>query len=158
MRLALQVGLVLVIAVLAYVLYWSITAPYQEQLERERETAIGRERLDDVRSALISFRDAYNDYPSTLDSLVTFVETDSAWAPPDFEDEETRLSPFSSTDSLQISARNGAPLNYEVVQQTDSTGTPTGVKIYWLQDPAAPGESIGSRDANPSNRNRESWI
>ncbi|MEM1056803.1 MAG: hypothetical protein AAGI52_14870 [Bacteroidota bacterium] len=157
MRLAIQVGLVLLIAVLAFFLYRSITEPYQEKLEREREVQMGRERMDDVRTTLIAFRDAYDGYPSTLDSLVTYARTDTTFTEPTFEDDENRLTSFS-VDSLGLSARSGAPFNYEVVQQEDSTGAPTGVQIYWLQDPAAPEDSIGSRDANPSNRNRESWI
>lgn len=158
MRLAIQVGLVLLIAVLAYFLYYSITAPYEAQLEREREEKLGRERMDDVRTALIAYRDANDDYPATLDSLVMFVQQDTSFTEPDFEDRPNRISTYSPADSLRFSARSGEPFNYQVVQETDSTGAPTGVKIYWLQDPAAPEDSIGSRDANPSNRNRESWF
>lgn len=158
MRLALQAGLAILIAVLAFALYWSITKPYEAQLERERQVTLGRERLDDVRTALIAFRDTNDDYPATLDSLVLFVQQDSAFTAPNFDDQPNRLSTYSAPDELKVSARNGQPLNYEVVQETDSTGAATGVKIYWLQDPAAPEDSIGSRDANPSNRNRESWI
>ncbi|HIG74004.1 MAG TPA: hypothetical protein EYQ24_05355 [Bacteroidetes bacterium] len=158
MRVAIQAGLVILIAVLAFFLYRSITEPYQEKLELERQTQIGRERLDDVRSALIAYRDVYDTYPSTLDSLSIFVAQDTAFTPPELEEELGRITEFSGANDLQVSARNGEALNYQVVQETDSTGAPTGVEIYWLQDPGAPGDSIGARDPNPSFRNRESWI
>ena len=158
MRLAIQVVLALVIAVLAFLLYRSITVPYEREQARIETETIGRERMDDVRSALISYRDAYSDYPSTLDSLVMFVRQDSAWTPPSFEDDEDRLTEYASTDSLIYSARGGQRFNYDVVQQTDSTGAPTGVEIYWLQDPGVPGDSIGSHQPNPALRNAASWL
>lgn len=153
-RLAIQVVLALVIVALTYVLYQSIRGPQVEYEALQRANAVGHERMNDVRNALISYRDATNTYPATLDSLVIFAKTDTSFAVP--ETEEPRLMEFNA-DSLRVSARNGEVFNYEVVRGADSTGAFDGVEIYWLQDPAAPGDSIGARTANPALRNAASW-
>ena len=148
-RIALQLGLAALVVVLAVILVRSIVLPYQEFQERERQAVLVHERMDDVRTALISYRDAYSTYPSTLDSLQTYVRTDTTFRRDDGGD-DLRALPFSA-DSLGLSPRSGAPFLYEVVSDT------TGVEIYWLGDPDVPGDSIGSRDVNPAYRNAASW-
>ncbi|MEL6615525.1 MAG: hypothetical protein AAFQ43_07295 [Bacteroidota bacterium] len=153
MRLAIQVVLAIAIVVLAYFVFQAIRAPWAEYQERLEQEAIGRERMRDVRAALVSHRDAYDAYPSTLDSLVTYVKTDTMWTEPELDEDEVRFQPFDA-DALTLSARNGEPLNFELVT-TDTSN----VVIYWLQDPAAPEDSIGSRQLppNPAQRNATSW-
>ena len=146
-RIAIQLGLAALVVVLAGYLVYSIVTPYQEFQERERTAALTHERMDDVRNALISYRDAYDTYPATLDSLVQFVRTDTAFV---LTEKETRGLPFSE-DSLARSPRTGSEFLYDVVSDT------SGVEIYWLADPDVPGDSIGSRDPNPAYRNAASW-
>ena len=105
--------------------------------------------MDDVRNALISYRDAYDTYPSTLDSLRLFARADTAFTRDDSAD-EGRTTPFSA-DSLTQSPRTGKPFLYQVVSDT------SGVEIYWLADPDVPEDSIGSREPNPAYRNAASW-
>ncbi|OZC02874.1 hypothetical protein [Rubricoccus marinus] len=152
MRLAIQVVLAIAIVVLAYFLFRAIRDPYVEEQARIEQTTIGRERMDDVRSALIAFRDVKEGYPSTLDSLVYFVKNDTAFAMPEMDPENVRLTSFNA-DSLAFSARNGQRFNYEVVENDT-----TEYEIYWLQDPGALGDSIGSRVLNPALRNAASWL
>ena len=147
-RIAIQLGLSALVVVLAVILFRSIVLPYQAHQERLAEQTLVRERMSDVRTALISYRDAYDTYPSTLDSLGLFVRQDTAFVRPE-EDEASRTAPFSA-DEITRSPRTGTPFNYQVV--SDST-----VEIYWLQDPDAPEDSIGSRDPNPALRNAASW-
>ena len=152
-RIAIQIGLAALILVLGYLLYVNITEPYDDFKEQERQTTLTRERMDDVRTSLIAFRNANDDYPATLDSLVLFARGDSALnaqAALVMEENETRLSPFV-VDSLPFSPRTGNRFNYEVVSDTTET------VIYWLQDPDVPGDSIGSRRVNPAQRNAASW-
>ena len=154
MRLAIQVVLALVIVVLAYLLYQAIQEPWDEYEERVEFEELGRERMDDVRSALISFRDANNAYPPSLDSLLIFVKNDTAFVMPELEEGQERYRPFTP-DSLLFSARGGQRFNYEVVT-TDTSN----VEVYWLQDPGVPEDSIGSRvrPPNPAFRNAASWL
>src|SRR5690625_8052980 len=72
-RTGLQIFLALVIVVLAYWLYLSITEPYKV-IEQERElTELTRQRMSDVRSALIAHEQRVGRFPGSLDSLVYFV-------------------------------------------------------------------------------------
>ena len=149
-RIAIQLGLSALVVVLAVILFRSIVLPYQEYEETLAEQELVRERMSDVRSALISYRNAYDGYPATLDSLGLFVRQDTAFTREEGADEE-RAAPFSA-DEITQSPRTGTPFNYEVV--SDSTGD---ISIYWLQDPDAPEDSIGSREFNPALRNAASW-
>jgi hypothetical protein len=152
-RIAIQIVLAVLILALGYVLFISITRPYNEFKEQERQTTLTRERMDDVRTSLIAYRDANNGYPATLDSLVLFARADSALmaqAALVKEENERRQSAFA-VDSLPFSPRTGTRFNYEVVSDTTET------VIYWLQDPDVPGDSIGSRRVDPAQRNAASW-
>lgn len=152
-RIAIQIVLAVVILVLGYFLYVNITEPYDDFKEQERQTTMTRERMDDVRTALIAYRDDLDGYPATLDSLVLFAKGDSALmaqAALVMEENEKRMSPFV-IDSLPFSPRTGNRFNYQVVSDTTET------VIYWLQDPDVPGDSIGSRRVDPAQRNAASW-
>ena len=154
MRLAIQVVLAIAIAVLAYLLFQSIRTPWAEYQDRVAQETMGRERMDDVRTALIEFRNVNDAYPPSLDSLVFFVKNDTAFALPERDEDDVRMTEFNA-DSLTLSARGGERLRYERV-----TSDTTSIEIYWLQDPAAPGDSIGSRaqPPNPALRNAASWL
>src|SRR5690625_6679066 len=72
-RTGLQIFLALVIVVLAYWLYLSITEPYKV-IEQERElTELTSKRMSDVRSALIAHEQRVGRFPGSLDSIVFFV-------------------------------------------------------------------------------------
>lgn len=145
----LRVVLALVIVVLVGVLYYVTVVPAQQAAARELETSITRERMNDVRTALITYRDSMDTYPSTLDSLVLFARTDSAFQAQVAMQEE-RLRPVS-VDSLPYSPRTGNRFNYEVVSDT------SGLEIYWLADPDVESDSIGARFPSPGLRNAASW-
>ena len=148
-ELGLRVVLALAILALVVVLYFVTIVPAQRAAAAERETDLTRERMSDVRTALIAYRDSMDTYPSTLDSLVLFVRTDSSFLAEVAEQEE-RLQD-ARPDSLAFSPRTGNRFLYEVVSDT------TGVEIYWLSDPDVEGDSIGARDPNPALRNAASW-
>ncbi|WP_420456612.1 hypothetical protein [Rubrivirga sp.] len=146
--LAIRALLGLLIIGLAVVLFYVTVVPAQRAAAAQRETDLTRERMSDVRTALISYRDSVGAYPSTLDSLVLFARNDSVFAAQSQGDE--RLRP-AAADSLALSPRTGNRFLYEVIRDT------SGVEIYWLADPDAEADSIGSRDPNPALRNAASW-
>lgn len=72
--------LAVLIVVLSWFLYQSIVGPYQEVLEEEAMVERERHRMERVRDALVQYNNRRGNFPPTeggLDSLVTFLETDS---------------------------------------------------------------------------------
>ncbi|MGB3543387.1 hypothetical protein [Rubrivirga sp.] len=139
----------LLIVGLVVVLYFVTVVPAQNAAAAQRETDLTRERMGDLRTALITYRDSFDVYPSTLDSLVMYTRNDSAFAA-QTEMQEERFNPVS-IDSLTLSPRTGNPFQYQVVRDT------SGFEIYWLGDPDLEADSIGSRNPNPALRNAASW-
>ncbi len=148
-ELAIRVVLGLFIVGLVVVLYFVTVVPAQEARAREQETAIARERMSDVRTALIAYRDSMDAYPSSLDSLVLFARTDSVFQA-QIATQDARKRPIN-VDSLAYSPRTGNRFLYEVVEDT------TGLQIYWLGDPDQTADSIGTREVLPAYRNAASW-
>lgn len=72
--------LAVVIVFLAWFLYRSIVDPYQEVIEEREMVERERHRMELVRDVLVQYRTRRGDFPPTeggLDSLVTFLQTDS---------------------------------------------------------------------------------
>ena len=148
-ELGIRALLALLILGLVVVLYFVTVVPAQEAAAAQRETDLTRERMADVRTALIAYRDSMGVYPSTLDSLVLYTRNDPRFLT-EARAEEGRLA-GPSVDSLPISPRDGQRFRYQVVKDT------SGFQIYWLADPGMEADSIGSRDPNPALRNAASW-
>ena len=148
-ELGIRALLALLILGLVVVLFYVTVVPAQRAEAAQRETDLSRERMADVRTALIAYRDSMDRYPATLDSLVMYTRTNPRFLE-EASAEEDRLS-APSVDSLPYSPRNGRPFLYEVVRDT------SGFQIYWLADPGMEADSIGSRDPNPALRNAASW-
>jgi hypothetical protein len=152
-RTGIQIVLALVIVVGAYLLYRTITDPWDEYQAAERQTELTRARMDHIRTALIDFRGETDRYPRTLDSLVTFVETDSVYAGENLDSLfATPGGGRFDPDSLPYSPRSGTRFVYDVVRDDSAN-----VEIYYLQDPDRPEDYIGSREPDPARRNAASW-
>lgn len=148
-ELGIRAVLALLILGLVAVLLYVTVVPAQRAEAAERETKIARERMSDVRTALIAYRDSMQAYPSTLDSLVLFSRGDETFMTEALA-QEGRVAP-PVVDSLPFSSRDGQRFRYEVIQDT------SGYSVYWLADPSMEADSIGSRDPNPALRNAASW-
>lgn len=152
MRTAIQVILGIAVIGLVYVLYHTIVDPWNEYEATEFQTELTRARMSHVRTALINFRDENGDYPSSLDSLVYFVKSDSALSSQDLS--EVFIVPGGGAfvaDSLPFSPRTGARFEYELVSNDT-----LGVTIYYVKDPDSE-DYIGAQEANPALRNVASW-
>ena len=145
-RIGIQVLLGIIIVALAYWLYVSITAPYEE-IERQRQmTELTRDRMEAVRTALVQYERREDHFPSTLDSLVIWAKQDSLIqaAQDSIFEEDVNL------DSLPYSPRTGEQFEYVAVD----TGR---IDIYYLKDPDSE-DFIGSTDPNEVNMlNAASW-
>ena len=150
MRLAIQAILAVAVVALSYLLFRTLTDP---QKEYERLLAIqaqSRERMSDVRTAMTAFERQEGRYLKSLDSLVLFVKSDSAYRATSWEafEGETRVRPFSA-DSMIYSPRTGERFELAVQDTSD-------VNMYVLRDPAS-ADSIGALEPIPTLRNAASW-
>jgi hypothetical protein len=120
--------LFVVILVLAYLLYDSITTPYEKVKQQQALTEAVRNRMTNVRTALNRYKLANeNKFPANLDSLMLFVRTDSATvAMSDSLFMENKLFVFN-IDSLIFSPRDGSRFYYSL----NDTIRPN---IYLLKD------------------------
>ena len=77
MKKLIQIGLFIVIIVLAYFLYASIEEPIAFQKEKARRYEKVIQRLKDIRTAELAYKDVYGKFTGNFDSLITFVKYDS---------------------------------------------------------------------------------
>ncbi len=144
LRIAIQVLLGIAIIALGYWLYVSITAPWAAVEQERAITAETRGQMNKVRLALITHERALDKFPSTLDSLIIWVRTDSA-----------TVANWDSLygvpmDSLYYSPRTGNAFLYTLVD----TGR---VAIYLLKDPDSD-DQIGSTNPDDiTTLNAASW-
>ena len=62
----------LCIIALAFLLYRSINEPVKFNKERDRRLNVGIERLKDIRTLQVTFKDTYGHYAPVMDSLIDF--------------------------------------------------------------------------------------
>jgi hypothetical protein len=77
MKTIIQIVLALVIVILGYFIYESIMEPVRFNQEVSHREALIVQRLKDIRQLQVAHRARYGAFNSDLDSLVTFVKTDS---------------------------------------------------------------------------------
>jgi hypothetical protein len=142
---AIQVVLAIVIVVLAYWLYVSITEPYEAIKRQEQLTEVTRERMEDIRTAMIRFEDVNGRYPKTLDSLVMFVKIDSLYAIA----ADSIFGAGFVADSLPFSPRTG---NQFLLSVNDTSRVVT----YMLEDPDSQ-DHIGTTEPDITLLNAASW-
>lgn len=79
----LTVVLAVIIVILSWFLYRSLVGPYQEVLEERQMVEQERHRMEVVRDVLVQYKNRRGEFPPTeggLDSLITFLKTDSLMA------------------------------------------------------------------------------
>lgn len=144
-RTGIQIVLGIAIVVLGYWLYVSITEPW-EVIERQEElTQMTRERMSDVRAALIRYEERQDRFPMTLDSLHTWVLTDSTIQ----AQRDSLFGADADLDSLIFSPRTGESFEYAV-------NDTARVMMYELRDPDSD-DVIGTLEPDPTALNAASW-
>lgn len=144
-RVAIQVVLAIVIIGLAYWLYVSITEPWKIVEQREALTQRTRDRMSDIRTALIRYDAREGRFPHTLDSLQTWVRTDSLIQ----ATSDTLFGSAFEVDSLIYSPRTGKQFEYAV-------NDTARVMMYELRDPDS-NDRIGTLEPDPTELNAASW-
>lgn len=148
-RTAIQVVLAIVIVVLGYVLYQTITEPYKQFQVVQAETDAVRERMSRVRQGLIYYERREDRFPGSLDSLVTFLQTDSAAVARRDSIFQLQAGQTLPMDSLIYSPRTGNRFQYSLNDTSD-------VAVYLLQDPDSE-DRIGSAEPQIGALNVASW-
>lgn len=77
MKQALQVLLFILIIVLAYLVIDSPMKKIRFDAEKEKREEAIKERLIDIRTAQISFKEKYKKHTSSFDTLIHFIQSDS---------------------------------------------------------------------------------
>jgi len=77
MKRIIQVVLLIAIVVLAYLIWESIQTPIRFNKEKDIRYAATIQRLKDIRTAQLAFKDEYGKFTASFDSLIQFVEKDS---------------------------------------------------------------------------------
>jgi len=75
-KLIVQLTLVVVILLLVYFVYESVMKPVRFNKEKDKREEIVKERLVDIRTAEIQYRNMYDMYTGDFDTLVDFVMND----------------------------------------------------------------------------------
>ncbi len=144
-RTGIQVVLAIIIVILAYVLYESITAPYEEVQRQQQITELTRERMSNIRTALIQFEQANDSFPDSLEALVAFLQEDTTL----MANQDSIFGGEINLDSLLYSPRTGKMFEYTV----NDTGR---VETYLLQDPDSD-DRIGTLSGDITRTNSASW-
>lgn len=76
-KIIIQLGLGVVAVILAYLLYDGIMTPIKFNKEKDIRFSATIEKLKDIRSAQVAFKDVYGVYSDNFDKLINFVKTDS---------------------------------------------------------------------------------
>lgn len=140
-----QVLLGIVIIGLAYFLYQSITEPY-DRIERQQQlTEETRQRMTNIRTALVDYERDSASYPDSLDLLLQHIRTDTILS----TRQDSVFGGALNLDSLLYSPRSGNRFEYAI----SDTGR---VETYLLEDPDSD-DRIGTLTGDPTQQNTASW-
>lgn len=77
MKKVIQIVLAILIVVLAYLLWESIQTPIRFNKEKDQRYAETIQRLKDIRTAQIAYKDEYGKFTGSFDTLINFIKNDS---------------------------------------------------------------------------------
>lgn len=77
MKRIIQILLLVIIAVLAYLVYESIMHPIRFEKEKDKRFSATIERLKSIRTAQVAYRSQYGKYTGSFDTLIHFMKFDS---------------------------------------------------------------------------------
>ena len=77
MKKGIQIGLAILIVVLAYLLWESIQTPIRFNKEKDIKYTATIQRLKDIRTAQLAYKNEYGSFTASFDILINFIKTDS---------------------------------------------------------------------------------
>jgi len=141
----LQVVLAIAILALSYFLYVSITEPYNVVERKKEVTQKTRDRMDQLRVAMIQYERTNGRYVTDLDSLVMWIRADSIMT----VKSDSVFGLGFMVDSLIYSPRTGTKFGL-AVNDTSRTST------YLISDPDSR-DHIGTISGDVTELNAASW-
>ena len=144
-RTLIQVALGVLILCMGYVLYISITEPWEAVERQEELTERTRLRMSNIRAALIRFDERTGRFPGSLDSLHVWVRTDSTIR----AHSDSLFGSGTNIDSFIVSPRTGKQFEYGI-------NDTSRVMVYLLSDPDSDDE-IGTLEPDPTRLNAATW-
>lgn len=77
MKKVIQIVLALLIVVLAYLIWESIQTPIRFNKEKDKRYAATIQRLKDIRTVQVAYKDEYGKFTASFDTLINFIKHDS---------------------------------------------------------------------------------
>ncbi len=77
MKIVVQIALIIIAIGLGYQIVVSVQRPIQFDKEKEARYDVTVERLKDIRTAQVAYKDIYGKYTASWDTLINFVKSDS---------------------------------------------------------------------------------
>jgi hypothetical protein len=77
MKKVIQIVLAIAIVVLAYLVWESIQTPIRFNKEKDKRYEATIQKMKDIRTAQLAFKDEYGHFTGCFDTLINFIETDS---------------------------------------------------------------------------------
>ncbi|OFX21625.1 MAG: hypothetical protein A2041_08690 [Bacteroidetes bacterium GWA2_31_9b] len=77
MKRLIQIVLAILMVVLAYLVWESIQTPIRFNKEKDKRYAATIQRLKDIRTAQLAYKDGYGKFTASFDTLIEFIEHDS---------------------------------------------------------------------------------
>lgn len=77
MKKVIQIVLAIAIVVLAYLVWESIQTPIRFNKEKDKRYEATIQKLKDIRTAQLAFKDEYGRFTGSFDTLINFIENDS---------------------------------------------------------------------------------
>ncbi|HSH52062.1 MAG TPA: hypothetical protein VK982_10115 [Bacteroidales bacterium] len=77
MKKVIQIVLAIAIVVLAYLIWESIQTPIRFNKEKDKRYEATIQRMKDIRTAQLAYKDEYGSFTGSFDTLINFIETDS---------------------------------------------------------------------------------
>ena len=145
LQVGLQILLSLIIVALAYLLFRSITDPWEAVKLEKEQTEQTRARMSDIRTALIRYENVNERYTADLDSLVMFVKSDNLLS----SKSDSIFGAGFNADDLPISPRTGSRFLLSV-------NDTSRVATYLLEDPDSD-DFIGTLSGDVTQLNASSW-
>ncbi|MFO7844503.1 MAG: hypothetical protein R6V16_11895 [Bacteroidales bacterium] len=77
MKKVIQILLAIAIVVLAYLIWESIQTPIRFNKEKDKRYEATVQKMKDIRTAQLAFKDEYGNFTGSFDTLINFIENDS---------------------------------------------------------------------------------
>ncbi|MDK2978567.1 MAG: hypothetical protein PWP52_1281 [Bacteroidales bacterium] len=77
MKKVIQIVLAIAIVVLAYLIWESIQTPIRFNKEKDKRYEATIQKMKDIRTAQLAYKDEYGHFTGSFDTLINFIETDS---------------------------------------------------------------------------------